>query len=76
MAPRPHDTTPAAWSAYQAVLDEMDGAARVYAAIELSDGVREIRLAGLRARYPESSTEELVSRLVLEEYGVALSSAR
>jgi hypothetical protein len=54
----------------------MDGPARLRAAIELSDTVREIRLAGLRARHPESSGEELVARLVLEEYGVALSSPR
>ena len=76
MSPRPNDTTPDAWSAYQTVLDEMDGPARLYAAIELSEAVREIRIAGLRARHPELSTEELVSRLVLEEYGVSLASVR
>ncbi len=76
MSSRPHDTTPDAWSAYQSVLDEMDGPARLYAAIELSEAVREIRIAGLRARYPELSPEELVSQVVLEEYGVSLTPVR
>jgi hypothetical protein len=51
MSPRPNDTTEDAWSAYQGVLDEMDGPARLYAAIELSDAVREIRMSGLKARH-------------------------
>jgi len=76
MSPRPHDTTPAAWSAYQGLLAEMDGPARLCAAIELSEAVREIRMAGLEARCPELSAEERVARLVLEEYGIALSGAR
>ena len=76
MSSRPHDTTPAAWSAYESALAEMDGPARLYAAIELSDAVREIRMAGLKARHPELSGEELVARLVLEEYGVVVSGAR
>lgn len=76
MSPRPHDTTPEAWSAYQSVIDEMDGPARLHAAIELSEAVREIRIAGLRARYPQLSHEELVSQVVREEYGVSLTSVR
>jgi hypothetical protein len=54
----------------------MDGPARLNAAIELSDAVREIRLAGLRSRHPEMRHEELVARLVLEEYGLEVSSPR
>lgn len=54
----------------------MDGPARLYAAIELSEAVREIRMAGLEARHPELSAGELVARLVLEEYGVVVSGAR
>lgn len=76
MPPRPHDTTPAAWSAYEAALAEMDGSARLSAAIELSEAVREIRVAGLRARHPDSAPEDLVARLVLEEYGVTLPRTR
>jgi len=33
---RPLDTAPAIWSEYNAVLDRMDGAARLNAAVELS----------------------------------------
>jgi hypothetical protein len=54
----------------------MDGPGRLYAAIELSEAVREIRMAGLAARHPELNAGELVARLVLEEYGVVVSGAR
>jgi hypothetical protein len=70
------DTTPDAWSTYQNILDEMDGPARLRAAIELSEAVREIRLAGLRSRHPELSSEQLMSRIVFEEYGVSLTPVR
>jgi len=72
MTPRPLDTDHAAWSAYHAVLDRMSGASRLRAAVELSEVVREIRLSGIRARHPEMSREQVVSRLVLEDYGVTL----
>ena len=72
MTSRPLDTTPASWSAYNAVLDQMGGPARLHAAVELSDAVRELRLAGIRARNPELSLREAVAELVSEDYGVAL----
>lgn len=72
MTPRPLDTTPASWSAYNAILDRMDGPERVRVAVELSEAVREIRLAGIRARHPELTRREAVARLVLEEFGVRL----
>ena len=52
----------------------MDGAARVIAAVELSDTVREVRLSGIRARFPDMTPEERVARLVLEDYGITLRS--
>ena len=72
MSMRPWDTTPESWSTYHAVLDRMDGAARLHAAVELSEAVREIRLAGIRTRHPELSEPEVVMVLVSEEYGVDL----
>jgi len=72
MSSRPLDTAPASWSQYEAVLDRLGGSARLYAAIELSDAVREIRLAGIRSRHPELSLREAVARLVAEDYGVEL----
>ncbi len=53
-------------------MGQMDGSTRVRAAIDLSDAVREIRLAGIRSRHPELSLREAVARLVAEDYGVDL----
>jgi hypothetical protein len=72
---RPNDTDPAAWSEYTAVLDRMDGSARLAAAVELSDAVRELRLAGIQARHPGCDPREALSRLVEEDYGVRLPVA-
>jgi hypothetical protein len=72
MSSRPHDTAPSTWSRYEAVLARMDGTGRLRAAVELSEAVREIRLAGIRARHPELSPREAVARLVVEDYGVEL----
>ena len=74
MSPRPLDTAPKAWDVQNRILDEMDGPARLCAAVELSESVREIRLAGIHARNPELSAEEVVSRWVLEEHGLVLTS--
>jgi hypothetical protein len=71
---RPLDTAPASWSEYHAVLDRMDGAARLYAAVELSDAVREVRLSGIRARFPDMTPQETVAQLVLEDHGITLPS--
>lgn len=76
MSSRPLDTAPAAWSQYGAVLDQMDGPARLRAALELSDAVRQIRLAGIRSRQPELSLREAVAQLVAEDHGVALPRQR
>jgi len=54
----------------------MDEQGRLRAALELSDTVREIRLAGLRARHPELSDRQVVARLVAEDYGIALPSEK
>jgi len=76
MISRPHDTAAGAWSEYHAVLDGMGAAARLNAAVELSDSVRELRLAGIAARHPELVREEVVARLVSEDYGVILPSRK
>lgn len=72
MSSRPLDTAPESWSRYEAVLGRMDGPRRVHAAIEMSEAVHEIRLAGIRSRHPELSPREAVAQLVAEDYGVAL----
>jgi len=72
MSSRPLDTAPASWSQYEAVLDAMDGPARLHAAVKLSEMVHEIRLAGIRSSHPELSPSEAVAQLVAEDYGVEL----
>ncbi len=72
MISRPLDTAPAVWSQYEAVLARMDGPARLHAAVQLSDAVHEIRLAGIRSRHPELSLRDAVAQLVAEDHGVAL----
>jgi hypothetical protein len=71
---RPLDTDSASWSEYNAILDRMDGAARLNAAVELSDSIRKVRLSGIRARFPDMTPQEQVAQLVLEEFGIALPS--
>ena len=75
MSPRPLDTTAEVWDVQNRVLDEMDGPARLHAAVELSESVREIRLAGIQARHPELSSGEVVARWVFEEHGLDLSAS-
>jgi hypothetical protein len=53
----------------------MDGPARLHAAVELSESVREIRRGGLRARHPELSPRQAIARWVLEEYGLKLPAS-
>lgn len=69
---RPLDTAPASWSKYNEVLDRMGGAARLNAAVELSDAIREVRLSGIRARFPDMTHRERVAQLVLEDHGITL----
>jgi hypothetical protein len=72
MTSRPLDTSAASWSQYEAVLDQMDGPARLHAAVELSEALHEIRLAGIKSRHPELTDREVVARLVAEDHGVQL----
>jgi len=73
---RPLDTAPASWSEYKAVLDRMDGPARLNAAVELSDAIREVRLSGISARFPDMTLQERVAQLVLEDHGITLPSIK
>jgi len=53
----------------------MGGPARVRAAIELSEAVRDVRIAGIRARSPGLDHREVLARLVSEDYGLELPPA-
>lgn len=54
----------------------MDGSARLDAAVELSDAVRELRLAGIRARQPDLDGGQIIAQLIEEDYGVRLPTSR
>jgi hypothetical protein len=64
MSSRPLDTSLAAWAEYLRVLDRMSGEERVKIALDLSDAVRRIRIAGLRAQFPDESEEQIVRRFI------------
>ena len=55
------DTAPSAQALVQRAIQRQSPAQRVDAAIALSESMRAISLATLRARFPECSTLELVA---------------
>lgn len=66
------DTTDAAERYHAAVYRNMSPARRVAIAMEMSDSIRDIALAGIRARHPGLSEKETIARYVLDHWGVAL----
>ncbi len=72
MTPRPLDTAPKVWSQYGAILDRMGGAARLRAALDMSESVRLIRLAGIQAAHPGWPQDEVVRHFISEEHGIEL----
>ncbi len=60
------DTTPEAAALVQRAIRRQSPAQRVDAAIALSESMRAISLATLRARFPECSTLELVALITGE----------
>ncbi|WP_405282693.1 hypothetical protein V3331_11970 [Gaopeijia maritima] len=72
MTPRPLDTDADSWKRHTAALSRMDGPARLRVALELSETVREIRLAGIRARHPKLTPRGAIRRLIAEDYGVVI----
>ena len=59
-----HDTSPDAEIVRFMAIRAMDGAARLRQAIDLSEEVRQLALAGRRARHPESTEDELLARFL------------
>jgi hypothetical protein len=76
MSSRPLDTSPQAWSTYAAVLGRMSGEARLSAALEFSDSIREIQLAGIQARHPTWDAARVIRHLIADEYGVQVVGGR
>ena len=66
------DTTPEAESIQHQIFARMTGDERVYAAMALSDQMRDIALAGLKKRYPNLGELDLLVFFIQEVHGVIL----
>jgi hypothetical protein len=65
----PSDTTPEAIAIQQEVFRRMTTAERLRMALEMSESIRNVALAGLRSRRPELTPPELSSELLRLMYG-------
>ena len=65
----PSDTSPEAAAIQQEIFRRMTAAARLRLALEMSESMRNVALAGLRSRRPDLSTEELFRELMRLMYG-------
>ncbi|MGH9524165.1 MAG: hypothetical protein ACRD3E_16705 [Terriglobales bacterium] len=65
----PLDTSPEAAAVQEQILARMTTAERLKLALELSDSIREVALAGLRYRHPEWNEEQLKRELLRVWYG-------
>lgn len=63
------DTSPQADARYHELLRRMPPESRLEAAMRLSQAVRELALAGIRARHPTADDHELRVRLAVRLYG-------
>ena len=63
------DTSPKAAAIQQEVFRRMTSAERLRLALEMSESMRNVALAGLRARHPELNANELSQELMRVMYG-------
>ncbi|HWY71107.1 MAG TPA: hypothetical protein VNX88_20745 [Terriglobales bacterium] len=68
-ATMPSDTSPEAAAIQAEIFRRMTEAERVKMALEMSDSMRNVALAGLRSRHPEMTEEELNWELMRLMYG-------
>jgi hypothetical protein len=66
---RPSDTTPEAIAIQQEIFRRMTTAERLRLALEMSESIRNVALAGLRSRRPELTPQELSSEFLRLMYG-------
>jgi hypothetical protein len=76
MDSRPRDTANAAWQLRQSIVAALSSDARLRVAIDLSDSIREIRIAGLLSRNPGCTRADAVRQLVITDTGVDLAQTR
>ena len=74
MDSRPLDTSAAAWRVQQDIVGALTPEARVAAAVDLSDSIREVRIAGLLSRNPGWSKADAIRQLVLGDTGIDLAA--
>lgn len=70
---RPHDTSPDVWRRYRAAIRATPPEERVRRAVRMSDELREIVRAGIRARHPEWSARMVQDELEERMLGRALA---
>ena len=68
-ATMPFDTSPEAAAIQQGIFRQMTSAQRLRLALEMSESVRNVALAGLRSRRPDLKAEELSRELMRIMYG-------
>lgn len=74
MTRRPHDTSVQAWRYRRSIIAGLSPEDRLRTAFDLSDSVREIRIAGLLTRNPGWTRTQAVHELVLRDTGIDLTS--
>jgi hypothetical protein len=70
MALEPLDTSATAQNLQEQVHIRLGPEGRLRIALDLSEAVRDLRLAGLRSSEPDVSEAELVRRFILETHGL------
>jgi hypothetical protein len=65
----PSDTNSKAAAVQQQIFRRMTSATRLQLALEMSDSMRNVALAGLRARQPELTADQLSRELMRVMYG-------
>jgi hypothetical protein len=72
----PRDTSREAWEVQMAALRRLGPDGRVAVAVDLSESVRAVQVAGIEAVHPEWSRAEAVRYLVSTQYGIELPRSR
>jgi hypothetical protein len=70
MAPEPLDTSVTAQDLQDQAHISLGPEGRLRIAFDLSEAVRDLRLAGLRSSQPDVSEAQLVRRFILETHGL------
>jgi hypothetical protein len=68
----PSDTSREIWDMQIAAYERLGPEGRVRVALELSESIRSVHVAGVRSRHPEWSNEEVTRHVVSKQYGVSL----